>query len=147
MYCQPVELEIVKRQYQGKEPITVFYELWSRPLTTVAKGSWPQQFLDVCQVHNPFEQVAMPYPQVNIEKVLQEPIQLIIQPLSVNQSDRKGFNWQDWLVIPAVKNKQLIQPDADAMHRMTMRSLKQLKILCADIDKTREFVKGSNQKS
>lgn len=141
------ELELIKKEYQNKSPITVFYELWSRPLTTVAKGSWPQQFLNICQANNPFEQVAIPYPQVNIEKILQAPIQLIIQPLSVNQSDRKGFNWQDWPLIPAVKNKQLIQPDADAMHRMTMRSLKQLKNLCADIDKTREFVKKTIQKT
>jgi len=141
------ELDVLKKQYQDKAPITVFYELWSRPLTTVAKGSWPQQFLNICQAKNPFEQVAIPYPQVNIEKVLQAPIQLIIQPLSVNQSDRKGFNWQDWSIIPAVKNKQLIQPDADAMHRMTMRSLKQLKILCADIDKTRGLLKKTNKKT
>lgn len=135
------ELALIKVQYQDKAPITVFYELWSRPLTTVAKGSWPQQFLNICQASNPFKEVAIPYPQVNIEKVLQTPIDLIIQPLSVNQSDREGFNWQDWPVIPAIKNKQIIQPDADAMHRMTMRSLKQLRILCADIDKAREFVK------
>ncbi len=135
------ELKVIKKQYQNKTPITVFYELWSRPLTTVAKGSWPQQFLTICQANNPFEQANTLYPQINIEKVLLSPIQLIIQPLSINQSDKIGFNWQDWPIIPAVKNKQLIQPDADAMHRMTMRSLKQLKILCADIDKTREFVK------
>ncbi len=132
------ELEVIKKQYQDKTPITVFYELWSRPLTTVAKDSWPQQFLNICQAHNPFEQVTMPYPQVNIEKVLQAPIQLIIQPLSENQSDREGFNWQDWPVIPAVKNKQIIKPDADAIARMTMRSLGELKKLCADIDDTRE---------
>ena len=137
------ELKLIRAQYLDKTPIMVFYELWSRPLTTVAKGSWPQQFLNICQASNPFKQVAMPYPQVNIEKVLQAPIQLIIQPLSVNQSDKIGFNWQDWPIIPAVKNNQLIQPNADAMHRMTMRSLKALKSLCADIDKTREFVNKS----
>ena len=135
------ELSLIKTQYQDKAPITVFYELWSRPLTTVAQNSWPQQFLTICQANNPFEKAASSYPQVNIEKVLQTPIQLIIQPLSVNQSDKKGFNWQDWPAIPAVKNKQIIQPNADAMHRMTMRSLKQLKLLCADIDKTRELIK------
>jgi vitamin B12 transport system substrate-binding protein len=136
------ELSLIKEQNRGKAPITVFYELWSRPLTTVAKGSWPQQFLNICQASNPFEEVAIPYPQVNIEKVLQAPIQLIIQPLSINQSDRTGFNWHEWPIIPAVKNKQITQPDADAMHRMTMRSLNALKLLCADIDNTREMIKA-----
>ena len=137
------ELEVIKKQYQDKPAITVFYELWSKPLTTVAKGSWPQQFLNICKAKNPFEQVNIAYPQVNIEKVLEAPIQLIIQPLSENQSDKIGFNWQDWPIIPAVKNKQIIQPDADAMHRMTMRSVKALTLLCADIDNSREFLKLS----
>jgi len=135
------ELAKIKQHYQNKIEITGFYELWSRPLTTVAKGSWPQQFLNVCKVKNPFEQVITPYPQISIEQVLPASVQLIIQPLSVNQKDREGFNWQDWSIIPAVANKQIIQPDADAMHRMTIRSLTALKDLCATIDKTRAILR------
>lgn len=132
------EVESIKNQYINKSTISVFYELWSRPLTTVAKGSWPQQFLNICKAKNPFKMLEIPYPQVNIEKVLQEDIQLIIQPLSINQTDKEAFNWQDWPTIPAVKNKQIIQPDADAMHRMTIRSIQALTQLCADIDNTRQ---------
>lgn len=137
------ELETITNQYQDKTPITVFYELWPRPLTTVAKGSWPQQFLDICKAKNPFEQAEAPYPQINIEKVLLTPIQLIIQPLSINQPDKEAFNWQDWSVIPAVANKRIIQPNADTMHRMTMRSLKELKKLCASIDETRQWLRNT----
>jgi len=131
------ELAQIKKTYQNKSKITGFYELWSRPLTTVAKGSWPQQFLNVCQVNNPFKPVITPYPQISIEQVLPADVQLIIQPLSENQKEREGFNWQDWTIIPAVANKQIIQPDADAMHRMSIRSLTALKDLCKAIDKTR----------
>jgi len=131
------ELDAIKKTYKNKSKITGFYELWSRPLTTVAKGSWPQQFLNVCQVNNPFKQVITPYPQISIEQVLPADVQLIIQPLSINQKEREGFNWQDWTIIPAVANKQIIQPDADAMHRMSIRSLTALKDICKAIDNTR----------
>ena len=134
------DLAKIKEQYRNKTPITVFYELWSRPLTTVAKGSWPQQFLDICQAKNPFKQASAAYPQINIETVLLTPIQLIIQPLSINQTDKEAYDWQNWPIIPAVKNKQIIQPNADAIHRMSMRSLKELTKLCADIDKTRQLL-------
>jgi len=134
------ELAQITKNYQNKVEITGFYELWSRPLTTVAKGSWPQQFMNICKVKNPFEPVLTPYPQISIEQVLPASVQLIIQPLSVNQKDREGFNWQNWPIIPAVANKQIIQPDADAMHRMTLRSLTALKSLCATIDKTRTIL-------
>lgn len=134
------DLTAIKQRYQNKTDITVFYELWSRPLTTIAKGSWPQQHLDICHANNPFKQVSTPYPQVNIEQVIQAPIDLIIQPLSTNQKDREGFNWQNWPLIPAVKNNQIIQPDADALHRMTLRSLGELKNLCEQIDLSRKTV-------
>jgi vitamin B12 transport system substrate-binding protein len=134
------DLEEITTQYQHKKPITVFYELWPRPLTTVAKGSWPQQFLNICKAKNPFEQAEAPYPQINIEKILLTPVQLIIQPLSINQTDKEAFNWQSWTVIPAVANKKIIQPNADTMHRMTMRSLIELKKLCASIDETRQWL-------
>lgn len=130
----------IKQQYQNKTEITGFYELWSRPLTTVAKGSWPQQFLNICKVKNPFQHVLTPYPQISIEQVLPASVELIIQPLSVNQKEREAFNWQDWSIIPAVANKQILQPNADAMHRMTLRSLTALKDLCAEIDQTRSFL-------
>lgn len=130
-------LASIKKTYQNKNELTGFYELWSRPLTTVAQGSWPQQFLNICKVKNPFKQVITPYPQISIEQVLPASVELIIQPLSVNQKDREGFNWQDWQIIPAVANKYIIQPDADAMHRMTVRSLTALKSLCVEIDSIR----------
>ncbi|TYK64414.1 cobalamin-binding protein [Colwellia echini] len=134
------DIEEITKTYKNKSEITGFYEQWSRPLTTVAKNSWPQQFLNICQVKNPFEQVLTPYPQVNIEQLLPAEIQVIIQPLSENQKQLEGFNWQDWSIIPAVKNKQIIQPDADKMHRMTLRSVSALKDLCVEVDQTREIL-------
>ena len=133
-----IELTRLKSDYKEKKRITAFYELWSRPLTTVAKKSWVQQHLDICQVSNPFEQATTPFPQVNIEQVINHPIEIIIQPLSVNQVEREGFNWQDWPIIPAVKNHRIIRPDADGLHRMTLRSLNELKNLCQRIDQIRQ---------
>lgn len=144
------ELANITQTYLVKEKITTFYELWSRPLTTVAKNSWPQEFLSICGAYNPFEQVTTPYPQISVEQVLAMSVQLIIQPLSVNQTEREGFNWNDWQVIPAVKNNRILQPNADTLHRMTSRSLTALKKLCAEIDSVRitlpKTAKGTNTK-
>ena len=141
-----IRLAKIKKNNENKEPITVFYELWSRPLTTIAKNSWPQQHLSICRAHNPFEQVATPYPQVNIEQVLQFPIELIIQPISEHQKAKEGFNWQDWSIIPAVKNQRIIYPNADALHRMTPRSLHGLDKLCQSIDQARLSLTQPNTK-
>jgi len=131
------ELVKVTSQFKNKAPILGFYELWSRPLTTVARGSWPQQHLAICQVTNPFENAITSYPQINIEQLIPLSVDLIIQPLSINQKEREGFNWQPWSIIPAVANQNIIQPNADALHRMTLRSLPALKELCLSVDKIR----------
>lgn len=135
------ELDQIRQQYQHKPLITVFYELWSRPLSTVAKGSWPQLQLDVCRAKNPFYNAINSYPQVGIEQVLVHDIKLIIQPLSVNQKDKEGFNWQQWQAVTAVKNKQIITPNADQLHRMTPRVLSELAKLCQAIDQSRQYYK------
>tara|TARA_R110000737_G_scaffold5329_5_gene17525 strand:+ start:151 stop:1044 length:894 start_codon:yes stop_codon:yes gene_type:complete len=137
------DLASIKKQYGQKKPLTGFYEVWSRPLTTIAKGSWPQQFLDICRIQNPFHQAQAQYPQVNIEQILQSNIELIIQPLSENQTDKEGYTWDKWPIIPAVKHKQIIILDADVVHRMTTRSLHALNNLCQQTEKSREYYQNS----
>jgi len=134
-------LENIKTKYQHKPLISAFYELWSTPLTTIAKGSWPQQHLDICRATNVFYDTASAYPIVGIEQVINKNIQVIIVPLSSNQTDKQGYNWQKWPVINAVKNKQFIYPNSDKMHRMTLRALDELENLCEKIDEVRQFYK------
>ncbi|MFT5164388.1 MAG: vitamin B12 transport system substrate-binding protein [Alteromonadaceae bacterium] len=133
------KLAKIRQQYQDKPLLNVFYELWSRPLSTIAKGSWPQLHLDVCRAKNPFYNAVNRYPQVGIEQVLVHDIKLIVVPLSVNQKDKEGFNWQDWQAFSAVKHQQVITPDADLLHRMTPRLLGELDLLCQAIDKSRKY--------
>ena len=136
------DLAKIKQQYGQKQQLTGFYEVWSRPLTTIAKGSWPQQFLDICSIDNPFYQADARYPQVNIEQILQTNADIIIQPLSENQTAKEGYTWEQWPILPAVKHNQIIKLDADVVHRMTTRSLNALSDLCQQADKSRAFYKN-----
>ena len=132
-------LDSIKKQYGNKKPLTGFYEVWSRPLTTIAKDSWPQQFLEICSINNPFKTAETSYPQVNIEQVLQNSIDVIIQPLAKKQKGGDEYNWEQWSILPAVKQKQFIILDADIVHRMTTRSLIALNDLCQQADKSRAY--------
>jgi len=130
-------LEKIEASYQGKEKLKVFFELWSRPLTTTARKSWSQQQLEVCQITNPFVDSASDYPQVNVEQVVLEAPDVIIQPSSHGMNSPENIQWQQWPDIPAVKNNAFVYPNADAMHRMTSRSLNELDELCRQIDQFR----------
>ncbi|MBA6391698.1 cobalamin-binding protein [Colwellia sp. BRX10-3] len=133
------DLDKIKKQYGNKAPLTGFYEVWSRPLTTIAKGSWPQQFLDICSIKNPFYQAQAQYPQVNIEQILQTNIDVIIVPLSTKQANEDAYDWQKWSILKAVKHQQMIKLNADVAHRMTTRSLHALTELCQQAEKSRLY--------
>jgi len=135
------ELANIKKRYANKSKVTAFYQLWSSPLTTIAKQSWPQQHLDICQVKNPFYQAPTPYPTVGIEQVIIHSLQAIIIPTnsSLNGAKKYANGWQKWTQLPAVKNQQFIYPNADKMHRMTLRALHGLTEFCQQVEKVRAF--------
>ncbi len=132
-------LKSLQKKYANKSPITVFYELWSNPLTTVANNAWPQQHLNVCGAINPFVNGIADYPQIGLEQVVVAHPQLIIQPMSTGEPNPDAVNWSEYKNIPATIHKQLIKPNSDKLHRMTPRLLVELEKLCLSIDKARNY--------
>ncbi|WP_286233530.1 cobalamin-binding protein [Thalassotalea sediminis] len=132
------QLATLKETYQNATPISLFYELWPRPLTTIAKNAWLQQQIQVCGATNPFKESKTDYPQINIEQVIIKAPQIIIQPSSHGNQSPDKINWQQWPDMPAVKNNAFIHPNADMLYRMTSRSLDELSSLCELIDKQRK---------
>ena len=131
------KLETIKQAYSDKAPISVFYELWPRPLTTIAREAWLQKHLDICGATNPFVDAKTDYPQINIEQVVLKGPQVIIQPRSHSSNTPDQINSQQWPQIPAVKHKAFIHPDADKLYRTTSRSFEELAKLCQSIDSLR----------
>lgn len=130
------QLTALQQQYQNAAAIAAFYELWGTPLTTVAQQAWPAQQLAICRVDNIFASASAQYPQVNIEQVFSHAPALIIQPTSTSEP-RELVNWSQWPGIPAVKMNAIVRPNADALHRSTMRMLDELTKLCQQIEKIR----------
>lgn len=132
------KLDTLRQQYLTAKPVSVFFEMWSNPLTTVANDAWLQQQINVCKVTNPFINSATDYPQINVESVVLEAPEIIIQPSSHSDSAPDRVNWQQWKNIPAVQNHAFVHPNADKLYRMTTRSLDELTVLCEKIDAFRE---------
>ncbi|MCE2572570.1 cobalamin-binding protein [Motilimonas eburnea] len=130
------QLNAAKAKYQDAEKVTVFYQLWPNPLRTVAKGSWVQQYLDVCGAQNPFFDNPAEYPVISIESVLASAPQAIITTDEVGQTP--SVDWQKWPMLPAVKNKAIIKLRADWVHRATPRSVLGVEQLCNALQQVRE---------
>ena len=131
-------LSVLREHYRGKRPVRVFYELWSRPLTTVAANAWPQQQLHLCGTENPFDKGTDDYPQVGLEQVVVSAPEVIIQPTEHSMTSPDAVNWSAWPLIPAVRLQAILHPDSDKAHRMTPRTLDVLEQMCAEIDQVRQ---------
>ena len=132
------QLQSLRQQYQAQQPVTVFYELWDNPLSTVSQDAWPQQHLQLCGAKNIFEHATAAYPQVGLEQVIAANPALIIQPISENEP-RALVQWQRWPELMAAKNNQIIHVDSDLLHRATLRTLDGVATLCREIAKSRQF--------
>ena len=130
-------LNRLRSEYASKTPLVGFYEMWARPLRTVANKAWLQQQLEVCGVANPFVNLSEDYPLVSLEQVLVSRPQVVIQPTPHSASSPDALNWSQWPHIPASQHRFIFHPDADKTHRMTGRMLDELERLCHQVDKAR----------
>ncbi len=132
----------LRQQYQQQSVVTVFYELWDEPLSTIGPDAWPMQALTLCGGKNIFADARSAYPQVSAEALLQRQPQLILQPASATEARRLTDFPQRFASLRAVQLKQLAKPDADLLHRATLRTLDGVTELCQMLAKSRAFYAG-----
>lgn len=131
-------LNAIKRRYQAKPNLRVFYELWPQPLTSVAAGTWPHNVVAICQVDNTFANAEAAFPQVSVEQVLAKSPEIIISAKGKPSFFDRGQQGNVRL-IPAVVHKQHLRFDDKRLHRMTARALDAVAALCQEIDATRTY--------
>ncbi|MCF1427910.1 MAG: cobalamin-binding protein [Shewanella sp.] len=119
-----------------KPPVTVFYQMWSQPLMTVANQSWIAQIISACNGANVFANTASDYPQVSLENVLIKAPQVILQ--SEDSGNVQRVDWQQWPDIPAVANNQIYPLNADLLHRAGPRVIDGVAATCDALDKARK---------
>ncbi|MDN4503075.1 cobalamin-binding protein [Alteromonadaceae bacterium BrNp21-10] len=132
-------LNALKQRYAKAEPVSVFYELWSRPLRTVANNAWPQQQVALCGGVNPFAKAEDEYPQVGLEQVFITQPQIVIQPTMNKTISSDALDWSQWPDVPASANGFILHPDSDKVHRMTVRMLDEVTLMCEQMDAARGF--------
>ena len=132
-------LAALRQQYQQKKTVRVFYELWDEPLSTIGPGAWPAQALQLCGAENIFADAAGAYPQVSAEALLQRQPDLIVQPVSTTEPRRLTDYTSRFASLKAVQLQQRAQPNADLLHRATVRTLDGVAELCQLIDRSRQF--------
>ncbi|MEG0006837.1 MAG: cobalamin-binding protein [Aeromonas sp.] len=123
-------LNALKSRYGKPKPVSVFYQLWYPPLTSVSGSAWPAQAIELCGATNVAAGAKTPYPQIGLEQVIKANPRLI---LAGSQDPAVLTHWQQWPMLDAVKNRQLRLINPDELHRFTPRALHAVELVCEAI--------------
>ena len=113
-----------------QQPVSVFYQVWDRPLMTVGGRHWISDALALCGARNVFADLDALSPVVSREAVLRRAPELIVSGSDAPDMRRQ---WQRFASLRAVKNRAFVRVDADLLHRPTPRLVEGVAELCAAV--------------
>ena len=122
---------------EPKAELSVFYQVWDRPLMTINRQQLISQGIQLCGGRNIFADLPLLTPTVSTEAVVRANPDLIV--FSKNTAGKANWAqpWLQWKKIKAVAHQQIIELPPDLLVRSGPRMLDGLERLCAAMDKVR----------
>jgi iron complex transport system substrate-binding protein len=125
-------------KYRTRQSISVFYQVWNKPLQTVNGEHMISHVLELCGARNAFADAVSLAPKINVESVLHRDPDAIV----ASGMDEARPEWLDqWLAYPslsAVQNKALFFVHPDHVQRPTARLVLGATTICRQLDTLRE---------
>jgi iron complex transport system substrate-binding protein len=125
------------RHYAGRPTVSVFYQIWRRPLMTINGRHIISAWLRLCGARNVFADLPELAPAIDVEAVVEADPQVLLGGRYAGKSHDWQADWRRWSQLRAVAGGHLYTVPADSMERQTPRALSAARQLCAHIDKAR----------
>ncbi|WP_374992456.1 cobalamin-binding protein [Paraburkholderia sp. SARCC-3016] len=131
----------LRARYAGKPPVSVFYEVWDRPLMTLNGTHLLSDVIALCGGRNVFAQLEPLVPTVSTEAVLAANPEAIVTAAPGATASNTALpqldSWRQWPAITAVARDNLFAIDGDLINRPTPRLAQGATQLCEDLDVAR----------
>jgi len=125
-------LEDLRRQYAGRAPVRVFYEISDMPLYTIGGRQIISRMIELCGGHNIYSDLTVLAAPVSLETVLARDPQAVVTGSDEGAAARIK-EWQRWPQMSAVHGGNLFVISDDLIARATPRILQGGKQLCKDL--------------
>lgn len=130
----------LRTQYGNRPKVSVFYQVWEKPLYTLGGTHFFSDLLETCGGTNIYADVKEPSPVVGFESLLSRKPDVILS--SARHGDKSldtwKESWKQWQQIPAVKYGQMYYVNADVFTRPTPRALEAATTLCEHLETARQ---------
>lgn len=126
-------LQVLQANAAGQRTLSVFYQVWDRPLITVNGEHLISDVLRRCGGRNVFAQLPNLAPRLDTEAVLRADPQVII---ASGERDRRPHwldHWRRWPELAAVRNDNLYFVPAALIQRHTPRILQGMQTMCEQL--------------
>jgi len=129
--------EALRRRYAARPAVTVFYQIWDRPLMTVNGKQLISDVIHLCGGRNVFADLPILAPTVDVEAVLAADPEAIVAS-GAGASRPEWFDaWRRWPQLRAVRRDNLFVVPPDVLQRHGPRILDGAEHLCADLETAR----------
>jgi iron complex transport system substrate-binding protein len=130
-------LQALRERYSGQRRVTVFYQVWHRPLVTVSGGQIISEVIGLCGGVNVFADLPELAPQIGIEAVLGADPEIIVASGAGEERPPWLEDWRRWTHLQAVERDLLVFVAPDLIQRATPRILEGARALCELIERAR----------
>jgi iron complex transport system substrate-binding protein len=128
--------ELTER-YRDSEPVTVFYQVWNKPLMTVNDSHLIGQVIRLCGGRNVFAELPRQIPRIDIEAVLSANPQAILAGGMGEENRYWLTEWQAYPGLQAVQQGNLFFIPPSLVQRPTPRLLEGARLLCESLETSR----------
>jgi iron complex transport system substrate-binding protein len=127
----------LRERYGGREPVSVFYEIWNRPLYTVNGKHLIGDVIRLCGGRNVFADLPALAPVVTQEAVLKANPDAIVASGMGGVRPEWLVEWKSWPDLTAAKLDNLFAIESDLINRHGPRIAEGARRLCEMLDAAR----------
>ncbi|SCZ50747.1 iron complex transport system substrate-binding protein [Thiohalomonas denitrificans] len=130
-------LQAITDDYSQRPAISVFYQVWDRPLMTVGGDHLISRIIERCGGRNVFAELSELAPTISEEGVITANPRVIIASGMGEERPEWLDDWHRWKSIDAVARNQLHFIPPDLLQRPTPRALEGAERLCRALEQAR----------
>ena len=131
------KLARLRARNAGRAPVAVLFEIWHKPLTTIAGPHWISEALELCGAANAFKDLPGVAPLVSWEDVYARDPAVVVGAGSGSSEREFLANWRARPTLAAVRSGRLYFIEPDTIQRPTARLADGVAQLCESLDKAR----------
>lgn len=128
----------LQQRYRNKKKVSVFYQLWHKPLMTATDRHLIGKVIELCGGRNVFAGLPTTTPKVGLESVLAANPQAILASGMSKARPEWLDEWRKWPQLQAVKNGHLFFIPPDILQRHSPRILQGARQVCQALERVRQ---------